>query len=188
MNRFFLSVLVHVILKFSSGKTVIKVSPMRSSIGSVNVMNSFLSGSSFSPAALITAVNSRELPSAIGGSFGRVLHLAFVVLAVGDEDERLVAALTTLECLEARVDGVGERRAALGDDADIHGAQTFRECLVVESQRTLHEGAAGKGDQADTIAAQLLDEVLHGELGTFETVCCTFPSLERCASSRTDRS
>src|SRR5262249_18719032 len=38
-----------------------------------------------------------DLDAAIDGALGRLLHIALVVLAVGDEDDRLVAALAALE-------------------------------------------------------------------------------------------
>jgi hypothetical protein len=69
VNRPFLSALVQVILKPSSGNSVITVSPgfQFNRLGRAYV--SRFSACGTMPAAWMILQNSRELPSAIGGSF-----------------------------------------------------------------------------------------------------------------------
>src|SRR5262249_17793275 len=97
--------------------------------------------------------------TAVGGALGRLLHLALVVLAVRDEDERLVLPLPALEGLERRVDRPGQRGATSRDDTHLERIEALAEGAVVEGQRALHEGGAREGDEPDAIATELADEV-----------------------------
>ena len=60
---------MQVILNPSSGNSVIIVSPVSSSIGAAGVKGSRFSACGAMPADWMILQNSRELPSAMGGSF-----------------------------------------------------------------------------------------------------------------------
>src|SRR6185312_12953681 len=93
-----------------------------------------------------------DLHAALARVLRRLLDAALVILAVGDEDERLVLALTALEGVERNVDRSPERRAAARDDADVERGEALGDRAVVERQRALHEGTPGEGDEPDTVA------------------------------------
>ncbi len=80
-------------------------------------------------------------PCALARSRGG-LHVALVVFAVGDQDQRLVLALARVESLQAGVDRARQRRAAARDDADLDRAHRALERGVVDRQRRFEKGRA----------------------------------------------
>src|SRR5439155_21007930 len=96
-----------------------------------------------------------DLHAALLGALGRLLDVALVALAVGNEDERLVVSLPALERLQARVHRRAEVRAAARDDADLDRVQALAEGALVERQRARHEPAAGARDAAVAVALAL---------------------------------
>src|SRR5207302_607227 len=75
-----------------------------------------------------------DLDAALLGALGRLLDVALVALAVGDEDECLVVALAALERLEARGDRGAEVRAAARDDADVDRIDALAEGALVDRE------------------------------------------------------
>src|SRR5262249_6100054 len=69
----------------------------------------------------------------------RLVEVALVALAVGDEDDRLMVALASLEGVEAGVDRRGQRGAATRDDAHLDGVEALQERTPVERERALEE-------------------------------------------------
>jgi hypothetical protein len=93
-----------------------------------------------------------------------------VVLAVGDEHDRLVLTLPSLQSRQALVDRGRQRRAATRDQVDVDRIEALREDAEVQGERTLHERGPRECDESDAVAAQLVQEVPQGELRAGEPV------------------
>ncbi len=104
------------------------------------------------------------------GDLRLVDHVAFEVLAVGDEDEDLQVIRLAFEGVDGGVDGGGDVGAGARDGVGVELAQGVLERVMVDGQRALEEGVAGKGDQPEAIVRQLIGEVGQGELGPLEAV------------------
>jgi hypothetical protein len=108
--------------------------------------------------------DGEDLHPALRGCLEHVVERALVILAVGDEDERLMPALVALERRQARFEGRRQVGAAARNEPDLDGLQALAERVPVEREGTLHERRAGERDEPDTVARHLREQVLDGEL------------------------
>ena len=114
--------------------------------------------------------DGEDVHAALLGARDRSVEIALVALAVGDQHDRLVVALASLEGLEAGIDRRCQRGASARDDADLDGVETLQERAPIEGERALEERRARESHQAETVAAGLGDEIADRELGAGEAV------------------
>ena len=67
-------------------------------------------------------------------------------------------------------DRIGNIGAAFRDGLGVEIVDRIDGGVVVDREGRLEEGAAGKGDQADAIALQLVDQILRREFDPLETI------------------
>ena len=75
-------------------------------------------------------------------------RVAFEILAVGDQDENLVAAGTAPQRGCGLANGARDIGAAARNGVDVDRAQGFVECAIVEGDGADQKGVAGKGHEA----------------------------------------
>ncbi len=78
-----------------------------------------------------------------------------MVFAIGQHHQRFVI-IAFLECSRGGLDDLCQRGAALRNDIDVESLDALTECGVINGQRTLQEGRAGKGDEAKAVGLGLL--------------------------------
>ena len=105
------------------------------------------------------------------GGFGRRLgvHLAAVVLAVGEQDDHLGGGLGVAEPGRRRREGRPDRRPVL-DQAHADLLQHRQQERVVERQRCLSVGLGGEHDQPDPVRLAPAHELGGDGLGGLEPV------------------
>ena len=128
---------MQVILKPSSGNSVIIVSPIRNSIGSVGVNGSRFSACGARPASWMILQNSRELPSAIGGSFASSSMIGIVNAITGQRREHV------LDGVDFHI-ALGERRGAVGFADIFHARLDFRLAFEIHAAEA-HAAVGGRG-------------------------------------------
>ena len=106
---------------------------------------------------------------ALAAFFGGFQRAGVVVLAVGEQHQHLVV-VAFLEGGQGRLDGLGERRAALGDRVHVERLDALPEGRVVDRQRALQEGAAGEGHQAEPVGLGPLHQIQRGQFGARQPV------------------
>ena len=90
-------------------------------------------------------------------------------LAVGQNDERAGLSLGLSKSLPRGCDGRRHVGAAFGYDGGVQLVEGIGDCVVVERERGLQKGRAGKGNESDAIALQKADEVLSEKFRPSET-------------------
>ena len=96
------------------------------------------------------------------------LPVLVVGLAVAEHDQEAVGRGTGAECLQG---GVHERRVVGATLWQVIGGQHGQELaqdFIIRAERTLEKGGAGKDDEADAFAGELLEEGADEQLGAFE--------------------
>ncbi len=125
--------------------------------------------------ALGAAEADREDPhpgggGALGGQESVGLFGVAGGFAVAQEKDGAVARAPFAECVERQVDGSADVRAAERDEVHVEFVGGAEHGVVVDGQRSLEEGVARKGHEADTVTREQTDEVLHGEFRAGEAV------------------
>ena len=80
----------------------------------------------------------------LGGLFHGFQCAGFVIFAVGEQHQDLVVVTFVFEGAQNCLNGFGQGRAALGNDADLEGVDALPEGLVIERERALQKRSAGK--------------------------------------------
>ena len=95
-----------------------------------------------------------------------------MILAVGDQDDRARLPRTRLghpvEGLERNAERLSNRGALDRNQIRLHRLEEQRRRRVVQRQGQFQEGAAGKGNQRDTVSFQPLQQIGDLAPGTFE--------------------
>ena len=109
-----------------------------------------------------------ENAQAFLGSFLRLGQGIFVVIfAVGKKHKHLMAVLLmTLEGFHGRINRFAEVGAAFGDEVNVDEVDVLTQGFLIDGERALEEGGAGKRDEAEPVAFAELKKFLNGELGT----------------------
>ena len=97
-------------------------------------------------------------------------RLAFMVFAVGDEDDRTVRFRALFEAVDGRPKALGYGCSAPRNDADIRVVERHQKGGVVDGERAFKETAAGERDEANAIALELADKIAHTPLRLLEPV------------------
>ena len=108
----------------------------------------------------------RHVP--LGGDRGRLAGVRLLVVAVGDQQDRLVAVGAGLEDLEGLADRVADGRAAPRGAVGVELVERAAEGVVIDGQRALHHRLPGEGDQAHALPFEPVDEGRHVGLGAAE--------------------
>ena len=104
------------------------------------------------------------------GLAGRRDRLAFLVFAVGEDDDRLVGVRLGEERVRGRVDRVAQPRAAAADVVRTDLVERLLEIVIMGGERNLLLHVAGKDDQPHAVARHVVDHVFDLLLGPFEPV------------------
>jgi len=98
----------------------------------------------------------------LGGGSSSSFRIVLVVLAIGDHDDGLATGDVLLETLSGQIDGRTDSSALCADRIRVHRVQEQLGRRTVCGDGELHEGFTGEDHDAQTITAQLVDELFHG--------------------------
>ena len=103
-------------------------------------------------------------------AFGRLDHVAFVVLTVCDEDDGAALLALRAEAAGTGSKRIGKRRTLHGNGAGADGIEEYLGRHVVGGNRQLDKGLTGKDHEADPVARQFVDQSGDGQFGTLQPV------------------
>ena len=95
---------------------------------------------------------------------------AFLVFAVGEQDENLVVVALFLINVRRGANGFGDVGPPVRDQADLERVHVLEEGGFVQGQRALQEGAARENDQAEPVGFRLGRQIVGGEFRPGEAV------------------
>ncbi len=108
----------------------------------------------------------RDMP--LGGDRRRLEGIRLLVVAVGDQQDRLIAVGPGLKDFEGLANRVADGRAAARCAVRVELVERSAEGVVIDGERTLHHRLPRKGDQADAFPFEPVDEGRHVGLGAAE--------------------
>ena len=113
----------------------------------------------------ITQPDGEDRDMAIRGDRRRFERVRLLVVAIGDQEDRLIAIGPGLKDFEGLANRVADGRTAARCTAWIELVKRSAEGVVVDGERTLNDRLARKSDQAHTLPFQTVDEGRHVGLG-----------------------
>ena len=116
----------------------------------------------------VTQADGEDRDMVLGGDGRRLERIRLLVVAIGDQQDRLVAVGPGLKNLEGLANRVADRRAAARCAAGIELVERSTEGVVINSERALHHRLPRKGDQAHAFPFEPVDEGRHVGLGSAE--------------------
>src|SRR5262249_11675625 len=93
----------------------------------------------------------------------RFQGIRLLVVAVGDQQDRLIAVGTRLKYFERLSNGVADRGAAPRCARGVELIERPAKRVVIDRERTLHHRLTGEGDQADALTFQTVHQ--RGDVG-----------------------
>ena len=93
-----------------------------------------------------------------------------MILAVAEEDDRLGPGAVLAKGSHAFANGVGDGGALFGNEIGVERPDALAEGLVIQRQRTLEEGAAGKSHETEPIRLAEAQQVEGGQFGLRQPV------------------
>ena len=116
----------------------------------------------------VTQADGEDRDVALGGDGRRLEGIRLLVVAVGDQQDRLIAVGPGLKDFEGLANRVADGRAAARRTVRVELVERSAEGVVIDGERTLHHRLTGKGDQAHAFPFEPVDEGRHVGLGAPE--------------------
>src|SRR5689334_13052863 len=98
-----------------------------------------------------TYANGEDAEAGTGGGFSSGHRIAFVVLAVSDDNKRFLVLFLRFEDGHGGFDGARQSGPIAGNGFRVKHSHTLGKDLAIHGQRTLEEGAAGKRNESEPI-------------------------------------
>ncbi len=108
----------------------------------------------------------RDVP--LGRDRRRLPRIRLLVVAIGDQKDRLIAIGPSLKDLESLADRVADGRAAPWRAHRIELVERSAKCVVIDRERTFHHRRSGEGNQANALPFESIDQGCHIGLGPTE--------------------
>ena len=116
----------------------------------------------------IAQADGKNRDVALGGDGRRLERIRLLVVAVGDQQDRLIALGPGVKHFERLANRVADRRATPRCTRRIKLIERSAECVVIDRERALHHRLPRKRDQAHAFPFEPVDQGRHVGLGPAE--------------------
>ena len=116
----------------------------------------------------VSQADGEDRDVTLGGDRRGLEGIRLLVVAVGDQQDRLIAVGPRLEDLQGLANRVADGRAAARALRRVELVERSAEGVVIDGERTLHHRLPRKGDQAHAFSFEPIDEGRHVGLGAQE--------------------
>ena len=116
----------------------------------------------------VTQADGEDRDVTLGGDRRRLEGIRLLVVAIGDQEDRLIAVGPGLKDFEGLANRVADGRAAARCARRVELVERSAEGVVIDGERTLHHRLPRKGDQAHAFPFEPVDEGRHVGLGAPE--------------------
>ena len=139
--------------------------------GVARIVEHIVAGTGDGDGSTLRGAHAKDVDTHSGGTGGlRGLEGAtLVVLTVSNDDDGLAHLLILREAMGRHLDGPGDIGTLCGHHRRVDVRQEHLRRHIIAGDRQLHEGIAGKDDEADLVVRELVDEVLDNHLRTVQT-------------------
>ncbi len=118
----------------------------------------------------ITHSHDVHVDALLGGGFGGTDSVVLMVLAVGDQDDRLIGRLVRGKGTGGQVDGGTDRRTLRRDHRRVDRGQEHLGRDIIRGDRQLRESVAGEHDQAYLVIRKAVRQSGQHLFGLIQTV------------------